>query len=146
MHTSKKGITVSWSAVKRYLKRLGFTFRRARRVTGKAPCSKKQGRVQRALSRLHRLEKQNKCSILYGNESRLCLSPVVPYLWQKKTQKGQPSQTVKLPAKAHSRRLNLLPTLSGPTVLVLDNASRHRCQSVIGILAQVGTKYTLSFA
>ncbi len=217
--------------MKRCLKRLGFTFRRARRVTGKAPCPKNQGRVQRALSRLHRLEEQNKCRVLYGDESGFCLSPIVPYLWQKKTQKGQPSQTVKLPAKAHSRRLNvlgflsrhgalnhfeaqtritaafvvesieaLLSTLSRPTVLVLDNASMHRsklvqgkrkewkqkglrllflppycphlnkietlwrmvkyrwlwpeaytdfvtlCQSVTGILAQVGAKYTLSFA
>lgn len=205
-------------------------------MTAKVPCPKKQGRVQRALSRLHRLEEQNKCRVLYGDESGFCLSPIVPYLWQKKTKKGQPSQTVKLPAKAHSRRLNvlgflsrqgklnscklnyfeaqaritaafvvesieaLLSTLSGPTVLVLDNASMHRsklvrdkrkewkqkglrllflppycphlhkietlwrmvkyrwlwpeayidfatlCQSVTGILAQVGTKYTLSFA
>ncbi len=221
--------------MRRCLKRLGFTFRRARRVTAKAPCQKKQGRVQRALSRLHRLEDQNKCRVLYGDESGFCLSPIVPYLWQKKTKKGQPDPTVKLPAKAHSRRLNvlgflsrhgklnhfeaqtritaafvvesiealietLLPTLSGPTVLVLDNASMHRsklvkdkqkewkqkglrllflppycphlnkietlwrmvkyrwlwpeaytdfatlCQSVTGILAQVGTKYALSFA
>ena len=140
-------------------------------------------------------------------------------------------KTVGLPAKAHSRRLNVLgflsrqnrlhtfaaqeritaqfvvdsieavlPSLSGPTVLVLDNASVHRsklvqakrrewkqkgvrllflppycphlnlietlwrqtkyrwlncdayqnfetlCQSVTDILAQVGTKYRLSFA
>ena len=152
--------------MKRCLKRLGFTFRRARRVTAKAPCQKKQRRVQRALSRLHRLEGQNKCCVLYGDESGFCLSPIVPYLWQKKTKKGQPSQTVKLPAKAHSRRLNvlgflslngssrhselrhfqaqtritaafvvqsieaLLPTLSEPTVLVLDNASMHRSKLV----------------
>lgn len=122
--------------------------------------------MQRALSRLHRLESQGKCRVLYGDESGFCLSPIVPYLWQKKTKKGHPSQTVKLPAKAHSRRLNvlgflsinglsrhgelthcqaqtritaafvvesveaLLPTLSGPTVLVLDNASMHRSKLV----------------
>ena len=149
----------------------------------------------------------------------------MPYLWQPK------GKTVGLPAKAHSRHLNvlgflsrkshlhffeaqetmtaqfviesietLLPQLSGPTVLVLDNASVHRsklvqaqrkewkhkglrllflppycphlnlietlwrqtkyrwldceayrnfetlCRSVTDILAQVGTKYRLSFA
>ncbi len=191
----------------------------------KAACPKKQGRVKRALSRLRRLEEAGRCQVLYGDESGFCLSPPVPYLWQQK------GQTLGLPAKAHSRRLNvlgflsrqgrlhhfqtpqkitasfvidsieaLLPALPGPTVLVLDNASVHRsklvqakrkewrhkglrllflppycphlnkietlwrqvkyrwlwpeayadfetlCQSVTGILAQVGTEYRLSFA
>jgi hypothetical protein len=211
--------------VKRCMRRLGFTFRRARRVTAKPPCPKKQGRIQRALSRLHRLEDSGRCRVLYGDESGFCLAPLVPYLWQKK------GQTLCLPAKSHSRRLNalgflsrqgtlhhcttqqkitasfvvesieaLLPALPGPTMIVLDNATVHRsklvkakrkewkqkglrllflppycphlnliemlwrqvkyhwlwpeayqnfetlCQSVTDILAQVGTKYRLSFA
>ena len=174
---------------------------------------------------MHRLEDAGKCTVFYGDESGFCLSPVVPYLWQPK------GKTVGLPAKAHSRRLNvlgflsrksrlhffqaqetmtaqlviesieaLLPQLSGPMVLVLDNASVHRsklvqakrkewkqkglrllflppycphlnlietlwrqtkyrwldceayrnfetlCRSVTDILAQVGTKYRISFA
>lgn len=211
--------------MKRCIRRLGFTFRRARRVPERVVCDKAKQRVQKALGHLHRLEDANKCQVLYGDESGFCLSPVVPYLWQPK------GKTVGLPAKAHSRRLNvlgflsrqsrlhtfaaqeritaqfvvdsietLLPSLSGPTVLVLDNASVHRsklvqakrkewkrkgvrllflppycphlnlietlwrqtkyrwlscnayknfetlCQSVTDILAQVGTKYRLSFA
>lgn len=211
--------------MKRCLKRLGFTFRRARRVPEKSACPKKQRRLQKALGHLHRLEDTGRCQVLYGDESGFCLSPVVPYLWQPK------GKTVGLPAKAHPRRLNvlgflsrqshlhffqakekmtasfviesietLLPTLPGPTVLVLDNATVHRsklvkakrrewkqkglrllflppycphlnlieilwrqtkyhwlapeayrnfetlCQSVTDILAQVGTKYRLSFA
>jgi transposase len=211
--------------VKRCLKRLGFSFRHARRVPEKVACPKKQGRTQRALLRLHRLEDAGRCQVLYGDESGFCLAPVVPYLWQSK------GKTVSLPAKAHSRRLNvlgflsrqnclhffqaqekmtaqfviesieaLLPALSAPTILVLDNATVHRCklvqakrkewkqkglrllflppycphlnliemlwrqtkyrwlwpeayrdfgtlrQSVTDILAQVGTKYRLSFA
>ena len=211
--------------MKRCLRRLGFTFRRARRVPEKAVCPKRKQRVQKALFSLHRLEDAGKCTVLYGDESGFCLSPVVPYLWQPK------GKTVGLPAKAHSRRLNvlgflsrrsrlhafeakkrvnaqfvldsvdaLLPRLVKPTVLVLDNASVHRsklikakrkewkqkglrllflppycphlnlieslwrhikyrwlapdaykdfetlCQSVTDILAQVGTKYQLSFA
>ena len=143
------------------MRRLGFTFRRARRVPEKAVCPKKKQRVQKALSRLHRLEDVGKCTVFYGDESGFCLSPVVPYLWQPKGKKGEPSKTVGLPAKAHSRRLNvlgflsrrsrlhtfeaqgritaqfvlesveaLLPELSGPTVLVLDNASVHRSKLV----------------
>ena len=141
--------------MKRCLKRLGFTFRRARRVPEKAACPKKQGRVKRALARLHRLEEAGKCQVLYTDESGFCLSPLVPYLWQKK------GQTVGLPAKAHSRRLNvlgflgednrlhhfetqerltaefviesveaLLPALCRQTVLVLDNATVHRSKLV----------------
>jgi hypothetical protein len=210
--------------VRRCLKRLGFTFRRARRVPEKEVCPKRQGRVQRALLRLHRLEDAGRCQILYGDESGFCLCPPVPYLWQPK------GQTVGLPAKSHSRRLNvfgllsrdsrlhsfqtqeritaqfviesveaLLPMLSRPAVLVLDNATVHRsrlvqakrrewkqkglrllflppycphlnlietlwrmvkycwlwpeaytdfptlCHSVTGILAQVRTKYQVSF-
>ncbi len=207
------------------MKRLDFTFRRARRVPEKVVCPKHKQRVQKALSSLHRLEDAGRCHVLYGDESGFCLSPVVPYLWQPK------GKTVGLAAKAHSRRLNvlgflsrqshlhsfqapekmtaqfvldsieaLLPDLVKPTVLVLDNASVHRsklvqakrkqwkqkglrllflppycphlnlienlwrhikyrwldcgayrnfetlCQSVTDILAQVGTKYRLSFA
>jgi len=141
--------------VKRCLKRLGFSYRRARRIPEKAGCSRKQGRVKRALSRLHRLEDAGRCQVVYGDESGFCLSPLVPYLWQKK------GQTLGLPAKAHSRRLNvlgflsragclhhcetqekitasfvtqsieaLLPALPGPTVLVLDNATVHRSKWV----------------
>lgn len=137
--------------MRRWLRRLGFTFCRARRVTAKPPCPREQGRVQRALSRLHRLEEAGRCRVLYGDESGFCLLPPVPYLWQKK------GQTVCLPARSHSRRLNvlgflsrqdplhhfetqqkitaafviesveaLLPALPGPTVLVLDNATVHR--------------------
>ena len=210
--------------MKRCIRRLGFTFRRARRVPEKTVCPKRKQRVQKALKHLHRLEDLGRCQVVYGDESGFCLSPIVPYLWQPK------GKTVGLPAKAHSRRLNVLgflsrqsrlhsfqaqeritaqfvvnsieawlPSLSGPTVLVLDNATVHRaklvqakrrewkrkglrllflppycphlnlienlwrhikyrwlgcnayqnfetlCQSVTNILAQVGTKYRLSF-
>ena len=141
--------------MRRCLRRLGFTFRRARRVPEKEVCPRRQGRVKRALSRLHCLEDAGRCQVLYGDESGFCLAPPVPYLWQPK------GQTVGLPAKSHSRRLNvfgllgrdsrlhsfqtqqpitaefvigsveaLLPVLSGPTVLVLDNATVHRSRLV----------------
>lgn len=141
--------------MKRSLKRLGFTYRRARRVPPKVPPEKQQARVRRALTKLHRLEDAGKCQILYVDESGFCLQPYVPYLWQRK------GQTVGLPAQAHSRRLSVLgflsrqgnlcsfPTqekltaqfvverievlllsVSCPTVLVLDNATVHRSKLV----------------
>ena len=216
---------MSWDTVRRSLRRMKYTFRRARRVPEKAVCPKRKQRVQKALLHLHRLEDAGKCQVLYGDESGFCLSPVVPYLWQPK------GKSVGLPAKAHTRRLNVLGFLSRrnrlhtfeaperltaqfvvdsiealtkaltkPTMLVLDNATVHRsklvqakrkewkqkglrllflppycphlnlietlwrqtkyrwlapaayedfetlCRSVTDILAQVGTKYRLSFA
>ena len=68
----------------------------------KAACPKRRQRVRKVLAHLHRLEDVGKCTVLYGDESGFCLSPVVPYLWQPK------GKTVGLPAKAHSRRLNVL--------------------------------------
>lgn len=221
---------MTWGSIRRVLRQEGYSFRRARRVPPKSAPVEHQARVKRALARLHRLESVGKCQVFYGDESGFCLSPVVPYLWQKK------GQTVSLPAQAHSRRLNvlgfvsrhgvlhhfetpqkitapfviesveaLLPCLARPSVLVLDNATVHRsklvqakrmqakrkewkqkglrllflppycphlnlietlwrqvkyrwlapaayqtfgtlCQSVTDILAQVGTKYRLTFA
>ena len=73
-----------------------------RRVPEKAVCPKRKQRVQKALAPLHRLEDAGRCQVLYGDESGFCLSPIVPYLWQPK------GKTVGLPAKTHSRRLNVL--------------------------------------
>ena len=148
-------MSVTWGSVRRVLRREGYSFRRARRVSPKAPPEGEQARVKRTLSRLRRLEGAGRCQVLYGDESGFCLQPSLPYLWQKK------GQTVGLPAQAHSRRLSvlgflrqdgrlwsyptqakvtaqhliesveaLLPELSRPTVLVLDNASIHRAKVV----------------
>ncbi len=143
--------------MKRALKRLGYSFRRARRVAPKAPPEAHQARVKRALAKFHRLEAAGKCDVLYTDESGFSLQPPLPYLWQKK------GQTLGLPSQAHSRRLNvlgffntrdsgrlwsyptqetltashligsieaLLPQLERPAVLVLDNASVHRAKAV----------------
>lgn len=137
------------------MRRLGASFRRARRIAPKTPDPSHRARVEAALSRLHRLEAQGKCQVWYGDESGFCLQPVLPYLWQKK------GQTLGLPAQAHSKRLNalgflrrdgllvsvtttetvkadqwiaavetLLSHLARPSVLVLDNASVHRSRLV----------------
>ena len=82
----------------------------------KAVCPKRKRRVQKALAPLHRLEDAGRCQVLYGDESGFCLSPVVPYLWQPK------GKTVGLPAKAHSRRLNVLGFLSRKNCLYFFEA------------------------
>lgn len=140
-------------------------------MTARPPSAHRQARAQSVLSGLHRQEAAGQCQVLYADESGFCLSPVVPYLWQKKTKKGEKDQTVRLPAQSHAERINvlgflsrqncldkndlhksslhsfchsgrltaqflvesvdaLLPSLTGPTVLVLDNASVHRANLV----------------
>ena len=142
--------------MRRTLRRLGYTFRRARRVPPQEPPTKAQARVKKALHKLHRLETAGKCHVFYTDESGFCLQPCVPYLWQKK------GQTVGLASQAHGKRLSvlgflhrqtgnlhcfpcaerltaqhlidsvedLLLRLNKPTVLVLDNASIHRAKVV----------------
>lgn len=207
------------------LRKEGFTFRRARRVPPKSPPEAQQARIKRILSRLHRLEAAGRRHVFYADESGFCLSPVVPYLWQPKGRAvGLPAKShsrrlsvlgflsregnlhtfetqEKITASFVIESIEaLLPSLSRPTVLVLDNATVHcsklvqakqqewkqkglrllflppycphlnlieilwrqvkyrwlapaayqtfgtLCQSVTDILAQVGTKYQLSFA
>lgn len=146
---------LSWATLRRALRRLGCSFRRARRVPLKTPSPAQRARVARALSRLHLLEQAGKCHVWFADESGFCLQPVVPYLWQKK------GQTLGVPTNAHSKRFNvlgflrrdghlesvtrtetvtaahfiaavetLLPKLMRPSVLVLDNARIHRNAAV----------------
>jgi len=191
----------------------------------KVPKEAHQARVKSALARYHRLEEAGKCQVLYGDESGFCLQPPLPYLWQAPGKTvGLPAKShsrrlsvfgllsrggdlrvfpsqEKITAPFVIESLEaLVPTLSRPTVLVLDNATVHRsklvrakhqewkqkglrllflppycphlnvieilwrqvkyrwlapeayatfetlCQSVLDILAHVGTKYRLSFA
>jgi len=111
--------------------------------------------VRRALRKLHRLEAAHRCDVLYTDESGFGLQPPVPYLWQKKGQTlGLPSQAHSRRLNvlgffksdgslwhfATQQRLTaqhfvesveaLLPQLNRPVVLVLDNASIHRCRLV----------------
>ncbi len=146
---------MSWDTVKRALKRLRCSYRRARRAPAKAPSAAAQAAAQRALVKLHRLEASGRCDVLYGDASGFSLQPCLPYLWQL------PGQTLNLPTQTHSQRLSvlgfwrgdnvlwsyptlkrvtaqhfvqsveaLLPTLRRETVLVIDNGPAHRAKSV----------------
>ena len=89
------------------MRRLGFTFRRARRVPEKAACPKRKQRAQKVLLSMHRL---NVLGFL-SRKSRLHF-----FQAQEKITAAFVIEGVEA----------LLPQLSGPTVLVLDNASVHR--------------------
>ena len=42
------------------------------------------------------------CDLFFGDETGFCLQPSLPYLWQPK------GQTLGIPAKSHSKRLNVI--------------------------------------
>jgi transposase len=151
---------VSWATVRRLLKRLGCSYRRARKTTAKVPRPVAVVAAQKALKRLRSLAAQGVCDLVYGDESGFSLVPLLPYLWQQK------GQALGFATQCHRQRLNvlgfwkcagqdaaqlvwhgvphslkadefiaavetkLLPTLRRRTVLVLDNASLHRCALV----------------
>ena len=99
---------------------------------------------------MERLSEQGKIDLFYGDESRVCLTPCVPYAWQfKDEQVGIPSTQGggvnclallsrdnrcqfhltegKITGAWISERLDALSLgLSRLTVIVLDNASAHK--------------------
>ncbi len=143
------------------MKRLGASFRRARRVPAKAPDAGREASFVKALEKARLLAECGSVDVVHGDESGFCLVPVLPYLWQIK------GQTMGLSAQSHSQRLNvvgfwreagvegarlfhrlvkgrlksrhfvqaveeqLLPALVRPTVLLVDNATLHRCALVM---------------
>lgn len=121
----------------------------------KAPDPALAARVERALARLHRLEASGVCHVWYGDESGFCLLPPLPYLWQLRGKSlGLPAwaHSRRLNALGFLRKDGsfvqqtttdtvtakhliaavemLLPCLTRPSVLVLDNARIHRSQAL----------------
>ncbi len=159
---------MSWQTIKRLLKRLGYSYRRARRNCAQAPRPAAEAAAQKALQRLRELARVGVCDLVYGDESGFSLQPLLPYLWQPK------GQTLGLAAQCHRQRLNvlgfwkcagveaarlmwqsrtsslkagdfvaavenkLLPLLRRRTILVLDNATLHR--SVQGLCCMNGSE------
>jgi DDE superfamily endonuclease len=147
--------------VRRALRRLGASFRRARRVPAKRHNERREASFEKALEKARLLAECGAIDVMHGDESGFCLVPPLPYLWQMK------GQTVGLPAQAHHQRLNVLgfwreagvegarlihrlvlgrlksghfiraveelvlPLLVRPTVLLVDNARLHRCARVL---------------
>jgi len=54
------------------------------------------------LAKLRRLQEKGVCDLFFGDETGFCLQPSLPYLWQPK------GQTLGIPAKSHSKRLNVI--------------------------------------
>lgn len=151
---------MSWQTVRRLLKRLGYSYRRARKNPAQAPRPAAVRAAQKALQRLRGWAAEGVCDVVYGDESGFSLAPLLPYLWQPK------GHTLGFATACHRQRFNvlgfwqhagkeaarllwhgvphaltaqdfitavehkLLPRLRRRTVLVLDNATLHRSRLV----------------
>lgn len=139
---------------------MGASFRRARRVCAKAPDARREAILRRGLDKVRALARRGGCDLMHGDESGFCLVPPLPYLWQHKGQRlglaakshhqrlnvlgfwkeeAQEEQALvhrevvgALTGEQFVQAIEdqLLPFLRRPTVLLVDNASLHRCALV----------------
>jgi hypothetical protein len=82
--SAELGFPVSKDMLKRFLKRLGYTFRRIRRVLKKTPDPIIYHQKLDELTKLIALEKQNFLKIYFVDESGFNETPCIPYGWQEK--------------------------------------------------------------
>ena len=157
---------MTWGSIRRVLRKEGYSFRRARRVPPKSPPAGHQDRVKRALARFHRLEEAGKCQVLYTDESGFCLSPPLPcpsvlVLDNATVHRSKLVQARRWEWKEKGLRLLFLPPYCPHLNLIemLWRQIKYRwlapeaykdfhtlCKSVTDVLAQVGTKYRITFA
>lgn len=78
------GFIVTKDMLKRFLKRLGYSYRRIRKVLRKSPDPVVYNQKLDELTELIRLEKGNFLKIYYVDESGFNETPCVPYGWQEK--------------------------------------------------------------
>lgn len=157
------------SSLRRLARRLGFTWKRCRRSLRAQRDPEAFAACQRRLQHLHQAEQRGEVAVYYADECRFSRQAPVPYAWQRRGQSpvelpavrgrggcsvlgfwqaggsGQPllawqrmgSFTADLFLLAVDE---LSQDLSGPTVLVLDNASIHRAHVVQARLPEWAAK------
>ena len=97
--------TISKSTLKRILKRAGFGWKRARRVTHKKPDAEELAQCKERLKTLNDRETKGEIDLYYGDESGFTLSPYVPYAWQ------QQGERIEIPSTP-SQRINVFGLLN----------------------------------
>ena len=70
--------------LKRFLKKLGYTYRRVRKRLKKSPDPAEYERKSKELQNLIELEKNSFLAIYYADEAGFSEVPCVPYGWQPK--------------------------------------------------------------
>ena len=87
------GKKVSKDMLKRFLKKLGYTYRRIRKRLKKSPDPAEYERKFKELQKLIELEKNSFLTIYYADEAGFSEVPCIPYGWQpKKAPLSIPSQ------------------------------------------------------
>jgi hypothetical protein len=152
------GVSVGVGTLRRLARRAGYRWKRTRRSLRHRRDAVLFGFFQQELRALHQLEAAGELAVVYADECRFSRQAPVPYAWQVRGQApaelpaergrghtvlglwqaqapGQPLTSYVL-AGALTADLFVAvldaycPTLTGPTVLVLDNASVHRAACV----------------
>jgi hypothetical protein len=153
------GLQLHLSSLRRLARRLGYAWKRCRRSLRAQRSPEAFTACQEHLRQLHQAEQRGEVAVVYVDECRFSRQAPVPYAWQERGQlpvelpavrgsgghsvlgfwqagaAGQPlvayqragALTADLFALAVDEFSN---TVSGPTVLVLDNASIHKARLV----------------
>lgn len=152
-------INISISSLRRLVRRLGYTWKRCRRSLKAQRDPLAFAACQQQQHTLHQAEQRGEVAVFYADECRFSRQAPVPYAWQVRGQPavelpairgrggcsvlgfwqaGVGRQPVVAYQRAGSFTADLFAlavdefsrTLTGPTVLVLDNASIHRAHLV----------------
>jgi len=147
------------SSLRRLARRLGYCWKRCRRSLRDQRAPEAFAACQRQLQALHQAETRDEVAVVYVDECRFSRHAPVPYAWQRRGQppvelpavRGRGGHSVLgfwqaavvgQPLVAYQRAGALTAdlfalavdefsrSLSGPTVLVLDNASIHKAHVV----------------
>lgn len=97
--------SISKSTLKRILKRAGFRWKRARRVTHKKPSEAELIACKERLANLNSRETKGEIDLYYGDESGFTLAPYVPYAWQPQ------GKRIEIPSTS-SQRINVFGLLN----------------------------------
>jgi transposase len=149
------GLKVSKEMLKKFLKKLGYTYRRIRKRLKKIPSGAVYAQKLEELEQLINLEKEGFLTIYYADESGFNETPCIPYGWQLKdeplsipTQKGSRlnvfglmSRDNQLMSYATTQSINTQFVIEaiddfvynqirqGRSIIAIDNATIHHAEA-----------------
>ncbi|MCT7991961.1 IS630 family transposase [Laspinema olomoucense] len=158
------GIKVSKDTIKRGAKQLGMTWRRMKRGLAGSPFDWEYEFKLEKLKELKELDKTGKIDLRFLDESGMSLTPSIPYGWQDKKERtvipsasskrlnilGVMNRQNELEYELYSGNLNsaklikfldkFSKKITKRTVVVMDQASIHTSNAVVGKLEEWETK------
>lgn len=146
-------VKVSKDTVKRILKEFSMSWRRVRRIVAGQPDAAEFAAKCEALNHLQQRADNGEIDLRYLDESGFCLTPTIPYAWQEQhtvvcvpSQRSPRLNVVGLLNRQHQLASYLFETTinadviiacidefaqgcTQPTVIVMDQAPVHRCDT-----------------